>query len=111
VSWFPYVLAVVAVLFAFSTIISWSYYGVKAWTYLVGEGRQKEMAFNSAYCVFVVIGAAMSLGAVIDFTDAAVFSMALFNIAGLYVLMPVVKAELNSYLARLRGGEFARVGT
>jgi AGCS family alanine or glycine:cation symporter len=61
--------------------------------------------------VFVVIGAAMSLGAVIDFTDAAVFSMALFNIAGLYVLMPVVKAELNSYLARLRGGEFARVGT
>lgn len=111
VSWFPYVLAVVAVLFAFSTIISWSYYGVKAWTYLVGEGREKEMAFNSAYCVCVVIGAAMSLGAVIDFTDAAVFSMALFNIAGLYILMPVVKAELDSYLARLRSGEFARVGT
>lgn len=111
ISWFPYVLVVVVVLFAFSTIISWSYYGMKAWTYLVGEGREKELAFNSAYCVFVVIGAAMSLGAVIDFTDAAVFSMALFNIAGLYILMPVVKAEMNSYLARLRSGEFARIGT
>jgi AGCS family alanine or glycine:cation symporter len=111
ISWFPYVLAVVVVLFAFSTIISWSYYGMKAWTYLVGEGRKKELAFNSAYCVFVIIGAAMTLGAVIDFTDAAVFSMALFNIAGLYILMPVVKTEMNSYLARLRSGEFARIGT
>lgn len=111
ISWFPYVLAVVVVLFAFSTIISWSYYGMKAWTYLVGEGREKELGFNSVYCVFVVIGAATSLGAVIDFTDAAVFSMALFNVAGLYILMPVVKAEMNSYLARLRNGEFARIGT
>ena len=111
VSWFPYVLVVVVVLFAFSTIISWSYYGLKAWTYLVGEGRNKELAFNSTYCVFVVVGAAMSLGAVIDFTDAAVFSMALFNITGLYLLMPVVKREMNSYLARLRRGEFAIAGT
>jgi AGCS family alanine or glycine:cation symporter len=69
------------------------------------------MTFNSIYCVFVVVGAAMNLGAVIDFADAALFAMALVNIAGLYVLMPVVKSEMNSYLARLRSGEIAKTGT
>jgi len=111
ISWFPYILALAAMLFAFSTMISWSYYGMKAWTYLFGEGRNKELSFNSMFCVFVVIGAAMNLGSVIDFADAAIFAMALVNIAGLYVLMPVVKREMNSYLARLRSGEIAKTGT
>jgi len=111
ISWFPYILAVAAILFAFSTMISWSYYGVKAWTYLFGEGRSQEMTFNTIFSLFVIIGAAMNLGAVIDFADAAIFAMALVNIAGLYVLMPVVKSEMNSYLARLRSGELARTGT
>jgi len=108
ISWFPYVLAIAAVLFAFSTMISWSYYGVKAWTYLFGEGRRRELAFNIMFCVFVVIGAAMNLGAVINFADAAIFAMALINIAGLYVLMPVVKEEMNSYLDRLQRGEIKK---
>ena len=107
-SWFPYVLAVAVILFAFSTMISWSYYGVKAWTYLFGEGKRKEQAFNILFCVFVVIGAAMNLGSVIDFADAAVFAMALVNITGLYILMPVVKDEMNSYLARLKSGEIRK---
>jgi alanine or glycine:cation symporter, AGCS family len=107
-SWFPYVLAVAVILFAFSTMISWSYYGVKAWTYLFGEGKRKEQAFNILFCVFVVIGAAMNLGSVIDFADAAVFAMALVNITGLYILMPVVKNEMNSYLARLKSGEIRK---
>jgi AGCS family alanine or glycine:cation symporter len=111
ISWFPYILAIAAILFAFSTMISWSYYGMKAWTYLFGEGRRNELAFNSLFCVFVIIGAAMNLGAVIDFADAAIFAMALVNIAGLYVLMPVVKREMNSYLARLRSGEIRKTGT
>jgi AGCS family alanine or glycine:cation symporter len=111
ISWFPYVLALAAILFAFSTMISWSYYGMKAWTYLFGEGRNKELTFNTIYCVFVVVGAAMNLGAVIDFADAALFAMALVNIAGLYVLMPVVKREMNSYLERLRAGVFEKTGT
>jgi len=108
ISWFPYVLVVAAVTFAFSTMISWSYYGMKAWTYLFGEGRRSELAFNSMFCVFVVIGAAMNLGAVIDFADAAIFAMALVNITGLYVLMPVVKQEMNSYLDRLKRGEIRK---
>jgi len=108
ISWFPYVLAIAVVLFAFSTMISWSYYGVKAWTYLFGEGRRRELAFNTMFCVFVIIGAAMNLGAVIDFADAAIFAMALINIAGLYVLMPVVKEEMNSYLDRLQRGEIKK---
>ena len=107
-SWFPYVLAVAVILFAFSTMISWSYYGVKAWTYLFGEGKEKERAFNILFCVFVVIGSAMNLGSVIDFADAAVFAMALVNITGLYILMPVVKNEMNSYLARLKSGEIKK---
>jgi AGCS family alanine or glycine:cation symporter len=108
VSWFPYVLAVAATLFAFSTMISWSYYGMKAWTYLFGEGRRRELTFNTIFCVFVVIGAAMNLGAVIDFADAAIFAMALVNVAGLYILMPVVKKEMKSYLDRLKSGEIRK---
>ena len=104
-SWFPYVLAVAVILFAFSTLVSWSYYGVKAWTYLFGETRRSAQTFNVIYCFVVIVGAAMNLGAVIDFADAAVFAMALINIAGLYVLMPVVKQEMQSYLARLKSGE------
>ncbi len=60
------------------------------------------------FCVFVVIGAAASLGPVIDFSDAAIFAMAVVNIAALYVLMPIVKKELNSYLSRLKSGEIKR---
>ncbi|MDO8885077.1 sodium:alanine symporter family protein, partial [Pseudotabrizicola sp.] len=106
--WFPYVLVIAVLLFAFSTMISWSYYGLKAWTYLFGEGKKQEISFKVMFCVFVVIGAAASLDPVIDFSDAAIFAMAVVNIIGLYFLMPVVKRELNSYLARLESGEIKR---
>ena len=108
ISWFPYVLAVAVILFAFSTMISWSYYGLKAWTYMFGEGKSKELTFKVIFCIFVVIGAAMNLGPVIDFSDAAIFAMALVNIIGLYLLMPVVKRELASYVSRLKSGEIRR---
>ena len=107
-SWFPYVLAVAVILFAFSTMISWSYYGLKAWTYLFGEGKAKEITFKVIFCIFVVIGAAANLGPVIDFSDAAIFAMAVVNITGLYCLMPIVKRELNSYLTRLESGEIKK---
>ncbi|MFK7942963.1 MAG: alanine/glycine:cation symporter family protein [Paracoccaceae bacterium] len=106
--WFQYILAIAVILFAFSTMISWSYYGLKAWTFLFGEGKVKELIFKIIFCIFVVIGAAASLGPVIDFSDAAIFAMAVVNIIGLYFLMPVVKAELNSYLARLKSGEIRK---
>jgi len=107
-SWFPYVLAVAVVLFAFSTMISWSYYGLKAWTYLVGEGKTKELIFKLIFCVFIVIGAAAQLGAVIDFSDAMIFAMAVVNITALYFLMPIVKREMNSYFSRLKSGEIVK---
>ena len=108
-SGFNYMLALAAVLFAFSTMISWSYYGLKAWTYLFGEGAAKEMIFKVIFCVFVVIGASMGLGPVIDFSDAMIFTMAIFNIIGLYFLMPKVKAIVTDYRSRLASGEIAKV--
>ena len=107
-SWFPYVLAIAVILFAFSTMISWSYYGLKAWTYLFGEGKKTEVTFKVIFCIFVVIGAAANLGPVIDFSDAAIFAMAVVNITGLYCLMPIVKRELNSYMSRMESGEIKK---
>ncbi len=106
--WFPYLLVVAVLLFAFSTMISWSYYGLKAWTYMFGEGRNQELSFKILFCIFVVIGASASLGPVIDFSDAAIFAMAVVNITALYFLMPIVKREVTSYLARLKSGEIKR---
>jgi len=106
---FKYMLAIAAVLFAFSTMISWSYYGLKSWTYLFGEGAAKEMVFKIIFCIFVVIGASMSLGPVIDFSDAMIFTMAIFNIIGLYFLMPKVKEILRDYQGKLASGEFPRI--
>lgn len=107
-SWFPYVLAIAVVLFAFSTMISWSYYGLKAWTYLFGEGHVKELVFKIIFCIFVVIGAAANLGPVIDFSDAAIFAMAVVNVFALYFLMKVVRQELVSYAERLKSGEIRK---
>jgi AGCS family alanine or glycine:cation symporter len=86
-------------------MISWSYYGLKAWTYLFGEGKTSELTFKIIFCIFIIIGAAASLGPVIDFSDAAIFAMAVVNIFALYFLMKLVKRELNSYAARLSSGE------
>lgn len=108
ISWFPYILAIAVVLFAFSTMISWSYYGLKAWTYLFGEGKVSELTFKIIFCVFIVIGAAASLGPVIDFSDAAIFAMAVVNILCLYFLMKLVKQELASYTSRLDSGEIKK---
>ena len=108
IGWFPYVLAIAVVLFAFSTMISWSYYGLKSWTYLFGEGKASELTFKIIFCIFIVIGAAASLGPVIDFSDAAIFAMAVVNITALYFLMSIVREELRSYSERLRSGEIKK---
>lgn len=108
IGWFRYVLVVAVVLFAFSTMISWSYYGLKAWTFLFGEGQTRELVFKIIFCVFVVLGASAGLEPVIDFSDAAIFAMAIVNIIALYLLMPVVKSEMTRYLARLRSGQIRK---
>ena len=107
ISWFPYVLAVCVVLFAFSTMVTWSYYGLQAWTYLLGDSRAADLSFKCMFLLFVVIGSTMSLGPVIDFSDAMIFAMGIANIIGLYVLMPVVKRELNTYWAGIQNGSIA----
>nr|WP_245781273.1 alanine/glycine:cation symporter family protein [Celeribacter neptunius] len=106
--WFKYILVIAVVMFAFSTMISWSYYGLKAWTFLFGESKGAALSFKVIFCLFVVVGAAASLGPVIDFSDAAIFAMAVVNIIALYALMPIVKREVWSYLDRLKTGEIKK---
>lgn len=106
--WFRYPLAIAVVMFAISTMISWAYYGLKGWTYLFGEGKTTELVYKLMFCFFVVVGASISFGAVIDFSDAAIFAMSIFNIIGLYFLAPVVKAEYQKFMAKVDSGEFKR---
>ncbi len=102
ISWFPYVLTIAVVLFAFSTMISWSYYGFQGWAYLFGRTKKMEYAYKLLFCVFVVIGSAASLGSVIGFSDAMIFAMMVPNMIGLVLLAPKVKEELNKYLKVIR---------
>ncbi|GAB5451977.1 MAG: alanine/glycine:cation symporter family protein [Halioglobus sp.] len=105
VSWAPYPLAVAALLFAFSTTIAWSYYGLKGWTYLFGEGALMKTLFNTIFCAFVALGCMIQLTAVLEFSDAMVFLIAVPNILGLYFYAPEVKHEVADYMARLRAAE------
>jgi AGCS family alanine or glycine:cation symporter len=105
---FEYILAITVVMFAFSTMISYSYYGLKAWTYLFGETKTNEIVYKTIFCLFVIVGTSISFGAAMDFSDAAMFSMSIFNIIGLYYLMPIVKKELNSFIARVDSGEIKK---
>lgn len=99
---FSYVLTVAVVLFAFSTMISWSYYGLQSWTYLFGKSENKELIYKVLFCVFVVIGAASKMGNVLDFSDAMIFGMMVPNMIGLLILFPVVKEELQKYMKRIK---------
>lgn len=99
---FRYILTIAIVLFAFSTMISWSYYGLQAWKYLFGRSTAADLAFKFLFLTFVVIGAAASLGSVIDFSDAMIFAMVFPNMIGLFFLFPKVKAELNEYLKAIK---------
>jgi alanine or glycine:cation symporter, AGCS family len=105
IAWFPYLLAVAVFLFAFSTMLAWSYYGEKSACYLLGESQQVRLGYKLLFCIFIIIGAAANLGIVLDFSDAMIFIMALPNIVGLYLLAPVVKRELDKYLGKLKSGE------
>ncbi len=110
ISWFPWVLTVAVVLFAFSTMISWSYYGLKAWTYLFGESVVTDAVYKLMFLAFVVIGSSMQLGAVIDFSDAMIFAMAFPNVLGIYFLLPVVRRELDEYWADYKAGRLKKFG-
>ena len=95
--WFPYVLFGAVVLFAFSTMVSWSYYGQTAWAYLFGKSKSAEICYKGIFCGVVVLGASMNLGSVMDFSDAMLFAMCFPNFIGLYFLLPKVKEEVKIY--------------
>lgn len=98
VPWFSYVLSVAVILFALSTLITWSYYGLQAWKFLFGKSRASDLVFKVIFCAVIVLGAAMSPGKVIDFSDAMLFSMSFANLIGVYLLLPVIKRELQKFL-------------
>ncbi|MEM1121638.1 MAG: alanine/glycine:cation symporter family protein [Bacteroidota bacterium] len=109
ISWSVVPLSFIAILFAFSTMISWSYYGLKGWTYLFGESEMAENIFKLIFCGFVALGCTIQLGAVLDFSDAMVFLVSIPNIIGLYILAPTVKKALKDYQRRLENGEIEKI--
>ncbi len=102
--WFPIPLAVVVMLFAYSTMIAWSYYGLEGWMYLFGRSGIARHSYNLIFLGGVTLGCVVQLQAVLDFSDAMVFAMAFTNMIALYLLAPVVRRELEGYRARLASG-------
>jgi len=115
-SWFPYVLLIAIFLFAFSTMISWSYYGLKGFTYLFGDIFIKFTAnpnvikytYYMIFLFFIIVGSSSSLGAVVDFSDFMILGMAFPNIMGLIILVPEVRRDLRKYFAKIKNGEIKR---
>ncbi len=105
ISFFPIILSIIAILFAISTLISWAYYGQKAWTFLLGEGKKRVLTFNIIYCLFIIIGSAMNVKSIIDITDAMMIAMCVPNIIVLYILAPEVKKDLKQYCQKYGVGK------
>lgn len=108
IGWFPYVLAIAVFLFAFSTMISWSYYGMRGWTYLFGKTNKSELAYKITFLVFVVVGASVSLGAVLDFSDMMILAMAVPNMIGLYIMSGEVRKDLAHYIKKMKAGKLGQ---
>lgn len=105
IPFFPVILSIIAIMFAISTLISWAYYGQKAWTFLFGEGKKRALAFNLIYCIFIVIGSVMNVKSVIEITDAMMIAMCVPNIIALYILCSDVKDDLIDYCKRFNLGK------
>ena len=106
ISWFPVILSFSIVLFAFSTMISWSYYGERSWTYLFGE--KYTLVYKLIFVSFTVIASVTSASALLEFSDLLILSMALPNLIGLYMLQGDVSSNLKEYLAKWKSGELDR---
>ena len=104
---FSIVLTIAVILFAFSTMISWSYYGMQGWAYLFGKGKITDLIYKILFLFFVVVGASISLGAVIDFSDAMIFAMVVPNIIGVVMLSPLIRKELKKYMNAINKKEDA----
>lgn len=98
-------LTVAVVLFAVSTMISWSYYGLQSWKFLFGRGKTADLVYKLLFLTFVVIGAAANMKSIWDFSDAMIFAMIFPNMVGLFFLFPVVKKQLNKYLDAIQAAK------
>jgi len=98
---FSILLTIAVILFAFSTMLSWSYYGIQGWKYLFGKSKIADITYKGLFLIFVVIGASSTLGSVIEFSDAMIFAMVFPNIIGLLLLAPKVKVEIERYLTAI----------
>jgi AGCS family alanine or glycine:cation symporter len=102
IPYFEYVLTFAVVLFAFSTMISWSYYGLQSWKFIFGKTRVADLSYKLLFLIFVIIGSSASLGAVVGFSDAMIFAMVFPNMIGLIILTPEVKKEYNRYILAIK---------
>ena len=100
-------LTIAVVLFAVSTMISWSYYGLQSWKFLFGRGRNADLAYKLIFLGFVVIGAAASMDSIWAFSDAMIFAMVFPNMVGLFFLFPIVKKELSRYFGAIKAAKAA----
>ena len=96
-------LTIAVVLFAVSTMISWSYYGLQSWKFIFGRGFLADLTYKILFLIFIVIGAASSMKSIWDFSDAMIFAMIFPNMIGLFFLFPTVKRELQKYLSAIKG--------
>jgi len=104
ISWFPYVLTVAVILFAYSTMISWSYYGERCWAFLFGDGS--SLVYRLIFVGFVFIGSIVDAKNILDFSDLMILGMAFPNILGVLLLSGGVKRDLDEYWRRLKAGDF-----
>ena len=102
IPWFPLVLTIAIILFAISTMISWSYYGLQAWMFLFGKSKISDLIYKIMFLLFIVIGAAANMDAVWGFSDAMILALIFPNMIGLFFLFPKVKQELNNYIKAIK---------
>lgn len=99
---FRYVLFACVFLFAFSTLITWSYYGLQAWQYFFGKSKAAEVIYKLIFCAVIVIGSAASMNNAVDFSDASLFAMSIPNLIGVYLLLPKVRQEYQDFLSHAK---------
>ncbi|MBQ97154.1 MAG: sodium:alanine symporter [Roseibacillus sp.] len=96
-SGFKYLLFVCVLLFAFSTLVTWSYYGLQAWQYLFGKNQALELTYKAVFCLIIIAGASANVGNAVDFSDAALFAMSIPNLIGVYFMIPIIRREYAKF--------------
>lgn len=108
--WFPAVLAIAVALFAFSTLVTWSYYGEKAWEFFFGHTKMSLNIYRLIFCLFTVMGTVLTFGQVLTMTDAFLFMCGFINLAALYILLPEIRREMKEYVADRKSGRLFELG-